>query len=204
MRNGWLICALLLVFSIPGAAAAGDFDRFGPYLGVGGSFAAALWDDELEDQLGVSVEVDDAWGLNARAGLRIVSALAVEAQYEWLDSYDVKVEGINAFDLESHALTANLKLYLPFWRVQPYLLGGIGFADIQFDDSLGLGISESQTSLAGRVALGLDVYLTKRLAVYAEGGLLVIDQQIDPNVPGADTVDPLLYTGAQLGVMYRF
>jgi opacity protein-like surface antigen len=204
MRNGWLACALLLALALPRAAAAGDFDRFGFYVGGGGSFATALWDEELEDELGVSVDVEDAWGANARAGLRILGALAVEAQYEWLDTYRVEVAGIDAFDVESHVLTANLKLFLPFWRVQPYLLAGVGFADVQLDDALGLGISDSETSLAGRAALGLDVYLTKHIALYAEGGALVIDREIDTNVPGVGTVEPLFYTGAQLGVMFRF
>lgn len=204
MRHAWLACAFLLAFAMPHPAGAGDFDRFGPYLGVGGSFATAFWDEQLEDKLGVPVDVDDAWGVNARAGLRILGALAVEAQYEWLNTYSVKVQGIDAVDLRSHALTANLKLYLPFWRVQPYLLGGIGFADIQFDDKLGLGISGSETSLAGRAAAGLDLYLAEHIALYAEGGVLVIDQGIDTNAPGVGTVEPLLYTGAQLGALFRF
>jgi hypothetical protein len=136
--------------------------------------------------------------------VRIWKALAVEAQYEWLDAYAAEVAGIEAFEIESHALTANLKLYLPIWRIHPYLLAGVGFAHVDFEDSLGLGLSESETSLAGRGALGLDVYLTEHIALYAEGGILVIDEEIDTNVPGFDEVGPLLQTGAQVGLMFRF
>lgn len=204
MRNRCLALALLLAFSLPGAARAGDFDRFGPYLGVGGSFATALWDSQLSDELGVGVNVDDAWGLNARAGLRVLSALAVELQYEWFSDYNVQIAGVDAVDVGSHALTANLKLFLPFWRVQPYLLGGIGFAKLHYEDTLGLGLSSSETSLAGRGALGLDFYITKHIGLYAEGDVVIINQGIDTNVPGVGTVKPLLYTGAQAGVMLRF
>lgn len=204
MRHGWLFCALLLLFATPGAARAGDFERFGLYVGVGGSYATALWDEELEDELGVSVNVDDSWGVNARVGLRIFSGLAVEAQYEWIDTYDVEIAGIDAFDVETHVLTANLKLIAPFWRVQPYLLAGIGFTEAKIDDKLGLGFSDSETSLTGRGALGFDVYLTEHIALYAEGGVVVIDESIDPNIPGVGKVEPLFYTGAQAGVMIRF
>jgi opacity protein-like surface antigen len=204
MRKQWIACSLLLALALPELAAAGDFDRSGFYLGVGGSYTAALWDEELEDEFGIPVNVDDAWGVNARAGVRIWKALAVEAQYEWLDAYAAEVNNVEAFEVESHALTANLKLYLPIWRIHPYLLAGVGFAHIELDDSLGLGLSESETSLAGRGALGLDVYLTEHIALYAEGGVLVVDEEIDTGVPGFDAVGPLLQTGAQLGLLFRF
>jgi len=207
MRFRWHVGSALLTFLVllaPGFASAQDYSRFGPYIGGGGSYTAALWEDDLEDEIGVSVDGDDAWGANARLGLRIFSVLAVEAQYEWLDDYGVDVAGIHAVDIGSHALTGNLKLFLPLWRIQPYLLAGIGFAHVDLDDKLGLGISGSETALAGRAALGFDAYITEHIALYAEGGVLVVDQKIDTGVPGADDVSPLVFTGAQVGLMFRF
>jgi opacity protein-like surface antigen len=204
MRHDWLIWAALLALLAPGFASAQDYDRFGPYIGAGGSFVTAIWEDDLEDELGVSVDVDDAWGANARLGLRLLSFLAVEAQYEWLDDYGVEVAGIDIAKLESHALTGNLKLFLPIWRVQPYLLAGVGFADIDLEDKIGFGLSGSETNLAFRGGLGFDVYVTEHIALYAEGSVLLVDQDIDTGIAGVDKVEPLIFTGAQLGLMFRF
>jgi opacity protein-like surface antigen len=204
MRTGALVGIVLLGIALAGSAAAGDFDRFGPYVEAGGSYATALWEDPLENEIDVSVDVDDGIGANGRVGLRIFSGLAVEAQYEWISPYDVSIAGVDSFDVETHVLTANAKLLMPWWRLQPYLLAGVGFADAKLEDKLGLGLSEHETQLAARGALGFDLYLTEHIALFAEGGVVVIDQKIDTGLPGTDPIDPVLYTGAQAGLMFRF
>lgn len=206
-----LACALLLA-AIPAAASAGDYDRFGPYVGVGGSLSLDFFEDDIEDALddvvpGISVDVEEAWGANARVGLRLLSPIAIEAQYEYLSPYDIRVSagGLSAsFELEQHVVTANAKLYVPIWRVQPYLLAGIGLQYYQIEDDAGLGIEDSDTALAGRAGLGLDLYLTEHVLVNAEASALLSDGTIDVAIPGADDIHGLHYLSVQAGLQYRF
>lgn len=204
-----LACALL-VAALPATGSAEDYSRFGPYLGVGASLSLDFFEDEVEDALedvvpGVSVDVDEAWGANARAGLRLLSPLAIEVQYEWLSPYDISVQPLGTVELEQHVVTGNLKLYLPIWRVQPYLLGGVGVQYYQLDGTVGpLDVDESDTAFAARVGLGLDVYLTRNLLVNAEASGLLSDETIDIPVPGVEDIHGLHYLSVQAGLQYRF
>ena len=197
------LLAILLVV-LPGIASGDDDEGFsysGFYVGVGGSYVTDTFEDDLSDALGVATDIKESWGVNAVLGYRILPFLAAEFEDEWIDEFDIKVLGINALSLEAQAFTANLKWLVPTWRIQPYLLTGVGVTRWKLTDKLGLGISETSTDFAGRLGAGLDVYITKHILVTA--GASAVLSATDFSVAGQD-VEPIFYVGGQAGIQYRF
>jgi len=209
---GRAICVLAALW-IPSAAAADDFTRTGFYLGAGGSYAVnSIFEDWAEDELsGWSVDFENAPGFNVRAGFRFLRVLAAELEYEWLDDYDLdfSTSGMNGnVNVQQQTLTANLKLYpIPVWRIQPYILAGVGFQAIDLKGTTSGGFftaSDSDVALAARGALGLDVYITKHIAVYGEAGITYTDYEVDIPSAVGDDLPFVMYFGAQAGLIWRF
>jgi opacity protein-like surface antigen len=208
-----------VILLMAGSASADDdgFSRSGPYLGVGATGAIHLFEDDVETQSAGFVEVDQSPGLNARVGYRVLSWLALEAQYEWVSGFDfvaaqdipanpligAKSKGTRLARLQSHAVTADLKLLLPIWRFQPYLIGGVGAAFYEFDDKTGAGLDKDETAFVGRVGLGADVYITKHLLAFVEGTGLLSTLDIT-DVTNQANISDLHYFSLQLGLQYRF
>lgn len=173
-----------------------------------------MYEDEVEDAIGngVNVDIDDSFGLSARIGGRFLRALAVELHYEWIDENDVDLSSgattaSGKIRLSQHTLTANAKVYLPFWRVQPYILAGVGFQRLEADakarlGSLALRDKQSDTALAGRLGLGLEVYVTEHIAVFGEGLVVLTDERV--GLPNGDEIDHIFYAGGSAGLVYRF
>jgi len=213
----------LAYFSVTLLAAVGaradddGFSRSGAYLGVGATGAIHLFENEVEDQSAGFVEVDESPGLNARVGYRALSWLALEGQYEWVNGFDfvaakdipanpiigAKSTGTRLARLQSHALTANLKLLLPIWRFQPYLVAGVGAAFYEFDDKTGAGLDTNETAFVGRAGVGADVYITKHWLAFFEGSALLSTLDIT-DVTNSANISDLHYFALQLGAQYRF
>ena len=227
------LLALLALALLPGSARAGDdvdpFDRPGPYVTIGGSYAYNFFDqqieDFLEDELGEqgSVDIDDSGGLNARLGYRMASWFAAELAYEWIDRYDVEVGGDlgpgggalsgRLYDIEGHTLTANARLIAPIWRIQPYLLLGVGVSAYDVDRGPIANALEAQdddieiesgrsAAFAGRAGLGLDLHLTQNIVLQAEGTALFTTQDFE--TPDEGAIDDLYYLSLSAGLQYRF
>ncbi len=196
----------------PKGEPAQDFNRSGFYVAAGASFTTDFWEDEVEDAIsGSTVDVHTTSGANARIGYRFLRFLAVELQYEWLDRYDVdfSYSGLGGkISAKQNTLTGNLKLYPPpLWRIQPYILAGVGFQTYDLDGNLSDGlftINQNDTALAARAAVGLDVYLTEHIAIFGEFGGVFTDEAIDiPSAVGSD-IDFIAYAAGQVGLMLRF
>lgn len=228
---------LLMIAVLPGLASAesrrivGDpdpFDRPGLYVGVGGTYQYNVFqndiegviNDELDDALGSAANADtelgDSQGFNALVGYRVASWFAVELQYEWVDEYDIKTsidlpfpQSGTIYHIEGHALTANTKWIIPFWRIQPYFLlgGGVAFADVGRGDladalvALGGDIDDGlNVNPAARVGLGLDLYITQHILLNAQAsGVLTTLKE-----PDIGDVDDLNYMSFAAGLQYRF
>lgn len=198
---------IILLGLLPAVAFADDedFSHSGPYIGVGGSYVTDTFESDLEDALdtvlpGVSVDIDESWGVNVVAGYRLLPFLAAEAEYEYIDEFDINASPLKA-TLEAQSVTGNLKWIVPTWRIQPYLLTGVGFTRWKLEDKVGLGVSETSTDFAGRLGAGLDVYITKHILVTA--GANAVLSATDFSVAGVD-VEPIFYVGGQAGLQYRF
>lgn len=214
MRGNRSLACFAVILLAAGSAAADDdgFGRRGAYLGLGATGAVHLFEDDVKQETGGAVEVDNSAGLNARLGYRLLSWLALEAQYEWVSGFDfvaaqdlspVAAQGDTLAKLESHALTANLKLLLPIWRIHPYLIAGIGGVFYNIDDQTGLGLGGDESAFAGRVGVGGDVYITKNLLAFIEvSGLL---STLDITAPTASAnISEVHYFSTQLGLQWRF
>ncbi len=185
---------------------AGDFGKRGLYLGVNGAYGLDLLSTELAGAVGVPlppVSYDNSWGLNARVGYRAFSFLALEAEYEWMKGIGINVNGAPVATYKPHTLTGNVKLFLPIWRVQPYLLagGGVSIYDVE---AVGTGTSlASGTGFGFRGGAGLDLYVTESLSLNAEATAVLNTSKFDTDI-GAATETSLYYFSLSAGLAYHF
>lgn len=205
------------------------FDRPGPYLSLGGSFAYNFFDaqieDFLEDELGEqgNVDIDEAGGINARVGYRAASWFAAEVAYEWIDRYDVEVGGElgpggsalsgKLYDIEGHTLTLNTRWIVPIWRIQPYLLIGAGYSFYDVNRGPIAPALEAQDedieieggsrgAFASRAGLGIDWHLTEHLVLQTEATAMITTEDFD--TPDEGAIDDLYYLSLAAGLQYRF
>jgi opacity protein-like surface antigen len=201
IRFALIFSLLTLAGSFP-AAAEGDpygyVDRSGPYIGLAVAVAGLLEvDDEFEDDTGLSdIVADFSEGLQARAGYRVHPLFGVEVNFEWLSEFEIEGGEVGTLgELEVRTLTADAKLFLPNWKNgQFFLLAGAGVLGAEFKDTLGLGVSEDETDFAARFGAGIDIYLTKNIAVTVEASYVF---------PTGD-VKHLDYVSGNAGLQYRF
>lgn len=206
VRRLGVLSLLLCLVSAAAHADDEDFSHSGLYLGVGGSYVTDTFESSLEDALddvfpGISIDVEESLGANAVVGYRILPFLAIEAEYEWIDEFEIKVFGVKAATLEAQTLTGNLKWIVPTWRIQPYLLTGAGVTRWKLEDKLGFSVSETSTDFAGRLGVGLDLYVTPHILLTA--GANAVLTATDFSVAG-EKVEPIFYVGGQAGLQYRF
>jgi opacity protein-like surface antigen len=158
LRRAILLGAGLAWLSVSAALAqeegeVQDFGREGTYLAVSFVFAVEDFDDA-----GTS-DVDPSPGFHARLGQRVNRHLGVEAQWEWIDGFEID----DFLDLELHQLTVNLRAFLTTGRIQPFLTAGIGFIHAELESG-GLELADDDAFLT-RGGGGLEIYLTSSFTV---------------------------------------
>jgi len=198
------------------AATAEGFDERGFYVGVSGVYSATLFQEEVLSYGGLPSElaqVSDSKGASARLGYRLMSWIALEVQYEWLDTIEFSNETLGQFaEYDPQTVTANVKLFLPTGSLQPYLLvgAGVGFWKLDTLDFSGTvppvtGGQSSGEGFTGRAGLGLNLHLTEHVALNLEGVGVLNTTTLDPNDTDFDkTLGNLYYFAFSAGVTYRF
>ena len=197
-----------------------DFARRGWMVGVAGSSAIELFEDELQedfrrqlDPIGggfsapsvASLPVDNSFGFNGRVGYRCHPRFSAEVEVEWLHGFDADLEQpgvaqLARVEVDPLVVTANAKGYLLTGRYQPFLLLGLGAmsGDIKVKDPVGLSFtkidSESENVFAMRFGGGIDLYATKNIVVSLEA---------DYVMPFGN-LDDLNYVTFSWGFQYRF
>ena len=139
------------------AAEAPDYAFDGFYLGAAGTWAVyAQLEGILEraaaivSPIPVHADVQTPVGLDVRFGYRFRPRFAGELQFEWLPAADIRLEGVDALQLETWTLTANVKAYILKRRYQPYLLAGIGVTHFRYEDQLGIDASVDEVNFGVR------------------------------------------------------
>lgn len=121
--------------------------------------------------------------------------------YEGVYGTEVQVLGMGAADLTTHSLTGNLKLILPTWRVQPYIMLAPG---AQYGNFNGKGpldfLDTARWDFMLRTAIGIDTYITENWLVNLE---LAPSIRFADYVRPSETTDNVTLT-LGLGVQYRW
>ncbi len=152
---------------------------------------------------GPSVKVDETVGVDLRAGYRIHRNFAVEMQFQWLSDVKIKAAGIKLLEVETWALTGNLKVFLLTdriaaallgGRIQPYLVSGVGLMHFDIGDSLIPLPDDDGQDLAARFGGGVDFYATRKIGAYLDVTYLM----------ATGDVEGLDHVGLSLGAIYRF
>jgi opacity protein-like surface antigen len=199
--TGLAVISTCLLIPAPAISQADGYARSGGYAGVsviGGSYTK--FDDEVEDQLlvlgyVVRSETDTTAGFKLYGGYRLNPHFALEAEFEMLPEADVDIDGLGKIaELQTWALTGNAKVFPLTGRTQPYALIGIGIQGVEFEDSVGAGLSQTESGFAVRFGGGLDFYITEN--VVASAG-------VDYVLPTGD-VEDLDYVSFGAGIQYRF
>ncbi len=212
-----------MILVLPSLAFADDdpFDRSGAYIQLSGVYQHNVFENRIEELLDdavpvpVSLSIEDSGGLSALVGYRLASFFAAELQYEWVDEYDISGSAGafsgSFYSITGQTLTANTKFIIPVWRIQPYLVIGVGFSSWEVDrGALGIvleGLSPeiqidngNQTAFAGRAGLGLDIYITEHIVLNAQGQVVLSTLK----QPDLGDIDDLNYLGFSAGLQYRF
>jgi hypothetical protein len=139
------------------SAESPDYARNGGWVGLGGAFAL-----EHFDRRG---SYEDSGALAFRAGYRGLPNVAVEMLGEVLPHFDG--DGSRDGDVDGFLVSVNGKLFLPLGRVEPWVMGGLGFLNINANHR------DREDDFAFRFAGGLDAYLTEHWAIYLEAAYVL-------------------------------
>ena len=176
------------------AQADADYSRAGVYIGVSGLGAFDRFDDPDP-----ALEVNESWGLGARAGYRFGPHLAAEMQYEWIQGVDVESVLGNTDSLVAHFLTANARVLLPLpeGRVQLYLSTGLGMGIYSSRGRVdNLPINGTQTDFIIRFAGGAEYYISDHVVFNAEAGTVYTSDE--------NFGEPFPLVIVSAGLQYRF
>lgn len=171
-----------------------DYARPGPYLGLGAVYAPSFFD--LEDQeraVGRSLSNTHAWGLDARAGYRVLRHLAGEFAFQYLNGFDLEGNDVDLGGIDMWSIGANGKVFAMTDRLQPYFIGGVGILHADADQDAS-GIRGSSTQFMGRVGVGADYYYDEHV---------VVNLEFSPVFPGSQLAD-FRYAPLTFGAQYRF
>ncbi|HYC01058.1 MAG TPA: outer membrane beta-barrel protein [Candidatus Limnocylindrales bacterium] len=139
-----------------------DPARSGPYLQIGGAYGV-----EALDVDGYAADWQDSWGYDIRGGYRSHAMFATEVEWQHYLGFDGRPSSAAAgsgAEIEASMLSFNGKLYPMSGRVQPFLLTGVGWQNVEQRR----GFEEDGLSL--RFGAGVDVYVTSNVGVAVEGG----------------------------------
>jgi len=201
-RRAGLATALVLFCAVPATAQEeDDYARSGLYIGFAGSYAIYTeLEDHNEDRFllalgyAVNVDIENPIGFSTRVGYRVTPFFALEGQFEFLSKANFSVNGINLFKFDSWILTANSKLYLLPDRLQPFLLAGLGFMEIEVEDTFGIGVEDPSMEFAARLGGGVDYYATRNI---------VLSIDVSYVLPTGD-IDRSDFVSFGWGLQYRF
>lgn len=170
---------VLLVVLVLGAAAvvrADDtFSRPGGYVaaGIGGAFET--FHGEFDPR---GHDVSNAFIVGGRVGSRLNRFASLDLGFDYtVTGFELSNDQARSIEAETLLGFTNLRLYPFGGRFQPFVLGGAGFLWAQLDctdpagdafDCGNAGFGDTELAFGGRFGGGLDVYLTRNIALSGE------------------------------------
>lgn len=117
------------------------------------------------------IEVENSLGANGRVGYRAHKHIAVEAEFEWMNDFNIQTKGqIRLGRARLWNLTGNVKGYLLTGRVQPYVLAGAGYGQADVTSSL---VRLQPDGFVMRFGGGVDIYANEDFGVALEGAYVL-------------------------------
>jgi opacity protein-like surface antigen len=186
---------------------AGIYQQNGFYLGAMGVFGPWTESSSLERNADRRIDpivaprtnssdLDNAWGMNARAGYRLHPRFALEGQWEWLtdtDRENTLSDGTRVDDkISLFTLTGNAKYYLLTERIQPYAIAGAGWSRSRIKQSF--DSTRRNNGFTARFGGGVDLYGSPDVALSLEAAYVL-------NTGG---LDDLSYVSLGAGLTLRF
>ncbi len=165
-------------------ASAQDYGRTGLYGTVNGVVGVESFDIS-------GVDFDSSVGVSGRLGSHITPNFSLEGQVEYAGTFDWNMFG-ESVEVSSTLLAVNGRLYLLTGRVQPYVLGGMGWGFTDLDSSV--GISADDSGWVGRVGGGADIYINDQVGITLDAIY---------NITTGD-IEDLNYLSIGWGLFYRF
>jgi len=171
---------------------------------IGASRAMNVFENTLDSATPGNVDVSDTWGLNARGGYRFARWFSTELEYEFLDEFGIRANGVRVATLSTHAITVNARISAP-GRVQPYFLLGFGVLVPDIRNKSVIDFDTDTASPAGKLGLGIDVYATPNVVLNLGFESLVNGARVQTHFAGfQDQSHGLNYVTLQFGLGYRF
>jgi len=161
-----------------------DYARNGGYVSLGALYAIPDAGSDVADKFGT--DIADSWGFDSRLGYRVHPNVGWDLQFQYYNQFTGRTDGVKVAKFNGQSFSANIKVNVLRGRIQPYFAGGIGF--LRFESN------RTTLDFAGRIAGGVDAYLTGNVVAYAEASSIL----------PADTLDGFRLAPFVLGLQYRF
>lgn len=195
-----ILATALIAVSVGAAGASDEFNRPGPYVGIGPAGGLTNFDGALSG-------FGNSLGFNFRGGYRFNNYFAVEGLYEYMDDFgnsatsaDRRVNASASIQTSNFSLMSKVifpTLGIP--QLQPFVSGGIGLLNANGSGRLNVGSetvkrTPSTTEFAGRVDGGVDYFLTRDVSTFFDVGYVI----------PTDELSNMNYLSLSAGVKYNF
>jgi opacity protein-like surface antigen len=166
----------------------------GPYLGVHFIAGFEAYRSGARRDIGGNRNVDESYGFGARIGYRFHPHIAVELHSEWIEGFDLQQFPGDHSEIRTWTNTANGKFFFGHWRLQPYVLAGLGLQRAWVRNPSPGGVNFDDVAFVGRIGGGIDFQLSSHVVLNLESSYVAPTGDLDDY----DTVS------AGLGLTYRF
>ena len=176
------VLAVVFCFSTPSYGKGGA--RTGAYVGLGAVLGLENFDtDDLRDKLrpllessGVkNINFDESWGANGKVGYHFRPWLALEFRVDYLNEFQAKKTGKEDWkiDVEITTYMVNVRLVDKFYSVLPYVIGGLGYMDVDTDGRVVTpdfkdSSSKSNNGACGQFGVGMEYLFTPHFSMGTE------------------------------------
>jgi opacity protein-like surface antigen len=174
-RARFVLLLVVLVATAAVSRADSPFARPGGYAtaGIGGAFETFHGDLDPRGH-----DVSNAFLVGGRVGSRLNRFASLDLGFDYtVVGFELSNDAARSIDAQTLLGFTNLKLYPFGGRLQPFAVGGAGFvwANLACTDTSGAamdcsgaGFEDREIAFAGRFGGGLDVYLTRHVALSGE------------------------------------
>lgn len=181
-----------------------DYAQPGWYVSVGGTFDAHLFDSDINKISDGDVTLDNAWGMDFKVGRRFNKWFSLEGEYEFVNGFDLKFDGIKILSIQANTITGNAKFHWPIQRFIPYVTIGLGGTWYNIKDEVGLGIGfDSDLALAGRAGGGIDIFINENWVINTSYTVVLTTFDLT-NPAKPENISEVHYGAFQIGVGYYF